>query len=183
MRRVSDGALFDWRIVAQPDTAVGKGSQRVSYSEANYELLRIGTGGLLGRQDIRAGETYSLSVEVQGAILTGTVTVPGVPLIVRSPDLLSADSVVWHTASWASGYSIVTQDFFPLSDFTTDTVYRFDSRLDDNLSNKGTTVRAYEAQLFAYLTDRRVGRSGVKGGLGVFGAYNADSLPPRRPGQ
>jgi hypothetical protein len=178
MRRASDGALFDWRTVAQPDTAVGNGSEFLRYSQGNYELPRVGFGGLLGRQDIRPGDTYNLLIEVDGRLLTGVVTVPGMPAILRSPALTIADSVVWRSATGAVGYSIVTQDFFPLSDFTVDTVYRFSSRLD-NTSSKGTTVRAYEAQLFSYLTDRHVGRAGLSAGLGVFGAYNADSLPAR----
>lgn len=181
MRRARDSALFDWRAVTPPDTAVGRGGQFVLYSEGNYELPSVGSAPRLGRQDIRSGETYTLVVETEGRIVTGSVTVPGVPTIVRNMDMFSHDSVAWAASGGASGYSIVTQDFFPLSDFTTDTLYHFDTR-NDNRSTKGTVVRAYEHQLFSYLTDRRLGRSGLIGALGVFGAYNSDSLPARWAG-
>jgi hypothetical protein len=181
MRRLSDGALFDWRPVTPSDTAVGNGNEYVLPSEANYELPRAGSGGLLGRQDIVAGESYGLLIEVDGRTVQGLTKVPGVPTIVRSAALLSQDSLVWATAAGAGGYSVVTQDFFPLSDFTRDTLYRFDGP-NDNISAKGTVVRAYEPGLFSYLTDRRRGSAGVTGALGVFGAYNSDSLPARWPG-
>lgn len=174
MRRASDGSLFDWRLVPTADSIV-VAATAVDSRDGNYSLPRVGTSGRLGRADLQADETYTLLVEVGGRTVTGQVTIPGVPVISRTPELANADSLIWRRVAGAGGYSVDTQDFYPIFDFTTDTVFRFDSRI----LNHGTVVRAYESQLFAYTVDERVGRAGVVGALGVFGAYNADSLPRR----
>ena len=189
MRRLSDGALFDWRPVAPefdlpPADSTAVGGSFIIPLNGNYLLPRVGLAGRLGRQDLAAGETYTLVVEVQGRNIIGQVTIPGVPTLVRTPDLANGDSVVWRRVDGAEGYSVTTPDFYPLFGFTKDTVFQFDSRIQAGQARTGTVVRAYEPQLFAYVqnfrfTNSRVGRAGIVGGLGVFGAYNSDSLPPR----
>lgn len=176
MRRKSDGALFDWRALSPADSATGV-ADRSDPASGNYLLPRTGSGGRLGQRDLAGGETYSLLVTVGGQTVTGQVTVPHAP----TAEWTSDRAVQWRRVDGASGYSVTTQDYFPLFGFTRDTVYQFDRRIPDNRSGIGTIVRAYEAQLFDYLADRRQGRAGLVGALGVFGAYNSYSLPPRQP--
>lgn len=178
MRRASDGALFDWTVVPTRDSFV-VGVYGVGLSDANYMLPRVGSAGRLGRQDLQAGETYTLIILVDGTTITGQVTIPGVPTINRAIAYTTGDSMAWRRVAGVPGYSVTTQDFFPIFEFTKDTTFRFDAPILNNQNGHGTVVRAYDPQLFLYETDERAGRAGIIGALGVFGAYNTDSLPKR----
>jgi hypothetical protein len=178
MRRVSDGALLDWRpnTPAKPRVVLSGG---LLTEDGNYVLPLHGAAGRLGRIDLVPGDQYELFVDVGTVAIRGSVSMPAVPQAAfESNDPVPVLS--WKPVVGAGGYSVTTQDFMPTFAFTRDTVFHFDGPIGiDNISGIGTIVRAYEPQLFSYLADPHVGRAGITGALGVFGAYNSRALPPR----
>ncbi len=180
MRRAADGALFDWRAQMMTEPAVHAAGSTISSDAGNYRLPLVGSGALLGRQDIRAGESYSLLVESGGRVITGMTTVPGIPSLVRVPSVAS-DPFIWHSVGGAGGYSISAPPFFPFFGTTPDTSFTFESGSSCCTSAAGIVVRAYDSQLYSYVVDGRLGRSGLSAGLGVFGSFNTDSIvDPRK---
>jgi hypothetical protein len=177
VRRVADGALLDWREIQPSRPGVILAGPLVT-EDGNYVLPLHGSGGRLGRIDLVPGDRYEITVDVDTLTIHGSASIPDVAQPVfesGSP----TDLLRWPRVAGAGGYSVTSQDYTPTFTFTGDTVVQFDERIDNNISGTGTIVRAYDPQLYAFLVDRRAGRSGIDRGLGVFGAYTSRSIPPR----
>lgn len=177
MRRTSDGALLDWRPNTPAKPYVGL-TRALLTEDGNYVLPLHGAAGRLGRIDLVPGDQYELFVDVGAVAIRGTASIPAVPqaAFVDTNDALPVLS--WKPVPGVGGYSVTTQDFMPIFAFTRDTAFHFDGPIH-NMSGVGTIVRAYEPQAFSYLADPHVGRVGITGALGVFGAYASFRLPPR----
>ena len=176
MRRVSDGALLDWRPNT-PAKSYVRLTRELLTEDGNYVLPLHGAAGRLGRIDLMPGDQYELFVDVGAVAIRGTASVPAVPQAAFETNG-ALPVLSWKPVPGVGGYSVTTQDFLPIFAFTRDTVFHFDGPIE-NISGFGTIVRAYEPQLFSYLADPHVGRVGITGALGVFGAYSSFRLPPR----
>lgn len=164
MRRMGDGATFDWRhehlFGFVPFEDIGS----TNLSEANYILADSATARGLGRVDLEAGDTYEVRVAAGQAEITGTVTVPdafSVAVVDRGEDRRA----VWPTVEGAEGYSVSLVELDGRGTFL-----QRDTTISLSSDARVVTVRAMGPQAFRYLVDPDLRRSGIQGGLGVLGA-------------
>jgi hypothetical protein len=143
---------------------------------ANYYLPEESSGNGLAYRDLEPGETYELEIETEGVVLRGRATIPeslAVSVLVQGSHRIA----VWPRVRGAGGY-IVVADPYP-GELQADTTYVIPA---DVPAGALLQVRALDENLYRYLADERVGRSGIDRGYGVFGAVVfADALVPARP--
>lgn len=166
MRRVSDGARFDWReyadLIAEPGT-----SSSVHLLEANYHLPDASGPYGLGADSIRPGETYTIEIETEGVTLRGEATVPEdftVSVVVRDGRRVAE----WPRVKGAAGYFVGAGTEF--AEPQTDTFYVI---RDDIRAGEKVRVTALDANLFRYSSDDELDRAGIDAGFGVFGAVSS----------
>lgn len=152
MRRSSDARSFIWRPVE---------SQQLFFPfvSGNYALDDSSSSLGLGRADMRPGDRYELTIETQGVLVVGTVTLPDRP----TPRLLrgqARDTIVWSPVQGAAAYR--TPDGLVVSD----TIWT-GPRASDTVRY---TVTALDPQLASYLQSPTLAQSGISGALGLFGA-------------
>ncbi len=163
MRRASDGRLFDWR--EQPTISIGIGQL-----SGNYVLAEaLSDVGALGRDSLMPGDRYDLWVETRGRTITGSVTLPGRPVL-RLHRGVELDTIMWAPVAGAAAYR------------TPDGRLSADTMWIGNRQSAGTRyfVTAVDPQLAQYLRSPRLAQSGVAGSLGLFGGQVTVSLkvPP-----
>jgi len=167
MRRVADGALFDWRSLGL------EGEAPVSVTSAdliaaNYILADTATTRGLGYPDVRPGGRYNLTIVAGEHTLHGSVTVPDTFRIEFRDE---RRSVVWPSARGAAGYSVaLTAGGTTLQ---TDTTFRIPS----TVTSGSIFVTALDSNLYDYMVRDELPRSGIDAGFGVFGAA-IRALPP-----
>lgn len=172
MRRVSDGARYDWRNESLFSLVPFDQGTSVQLFEGNYLLRDSTTSRGLGRRALEPGGTYELRVEAAGRVIRGRVTIPdtfGISLVERDDGDVVA---VWPDVEGAAGYSVEgTGDeiFRP--------VFQADTTWDVRPGTLSLTVRAADPHAFRYLTDDDARRAGVEGALGVFGAIQTAEVP------
>ncbi|HEX7091865.1 MAG TPA: hypothetical protein VF192_17235 [Longimicrobiales bacterium] len=175
MRRASDGAPFDWRaysnLIDEPGT-----SSSIGLDKANYYLPEESSGNGLAYRDLEPGETYELEIETEGVVLRGRATMPEsftVHVLVQDGHRIA----VWPRVRGAGGYIVVAYPY--PGELQADTTYVIPA---DVPAGTGLGVRALDENLYRYLADERVGRSGIDRGYGVFGAVVSASVTvPERP--
>lgn len=163
MRRLSDGARFDWdknTLFGPPHFDHGSLPRM---QDANWLLADSATGEGLGYPSVAPGYTYELVIESHGAAIRGTTTVPdtfSIAVATRNGHRVA----VWPTVDGAAGYAVNAVGDGESLTFQTDTTYR--------LSPEATAleVKAVDPNAFRYATDEDARRAGIEGGLGVFGA-------------
>lgn len=163
MRRLSDGALFDWTS-ERADVSLDFGIAGPRMQSANWLLADSATSAGLGQPSLEPGETYELVVETGSEVIRGKTTIPDT----FSVSVLERDGqrvAVWPTVDGAVAYSVdavgVDEPFY---DFQPDTTYELDA------AATAVSVRAVGPHAFRYATDEDARRAGIEGGLGVFGA-------------
>jgi len=176
MRRLSDGATFGWTPQQAPGPVdIGDfGLISARLSEANWLLADSVTEAGLGRTSLAPGDTYELVIETGGEVIRGRATIPdsfGVSVIRRD----SARVAVWPSVDGAAGYAVDAPgagDTLPLYRSPTDTTYELAP------SDTSVSVRAVGPNVYSYDTGPEVGRAGIEGGLGVFGAVQEARWEP-----
>lgn len=180
MTRVTDGATFDWQWLETPHQVISVGAPAPEHR--NYLLPSVGTGGRLGARDLRAGERYRLHVVAGAHTMEGEVRIPDRIRFV--PDPGGADSVAhWHRVAGAGAF--LTYEVNPgqpvyalLGQDTTATVWP--AYLPAGSLNPDGTfdlmVTAIDSNYTAFLRDRRVSASGIRGGRGVLGAFTRGTV-------
>lgn len=162
MRRLSDGARFDWR--EERDVQLGFDIAAPPLRTANWLLADSATGAGLGRPSLEPGQTYELVVETGGEVIRGRATIPdtfSVSVVERGGGQLA----VWPTVDGAAAYSVdAVGAGGPFHTLQTDTTFL----LADSAT--ALSVIAVGPATHRFMTDEEVRRAGVVGGLGVFGA-------------
>lgn len=169
MRRVSDGASFDWRhggiFGSVPFSETGGALQT---GEGNYVLADSATESGLGRAELEPGTAYSLRVVTDQAEITGTVTMPDSFSITRAGSG-EVRRAVWPDVEGAGGYSV--QTFFGEEQ---DVRLQRDTAVSVPAGPGSIFVRALDPQAFRYVSDPDARRAGIEGGLGVLGAIQVE---------
>lgn len=168
MRRTSDGAPFVWRDLGRVGEArVEVGGARLI--EANYQMADSLSDEGLGYAQVEPGRRYDLHVVTEGREIHGSALVPdSFELSVAVED--GRRVAVWPNVDGAAGYSVFPGDGF--AELVTDTSFVLDPE------DRGTvTVWAADANVFEYLSNEELDRSGVEGALGVFGAITIARAP------
>ncbi len=169
MRRASDGAPFDWRAHTRLYPEAGR-IDFVELNSGNYYLPEKSSGNGLVYEDLEPGETYELEIETEGVVLRGRATIPEsftVSILVQGSHRIA----VWPRVRGAGGYIVGGE-----GEVQADTTYVIPA---DVPAGTRLQVRAVDENLYRYLADERVGRSGIDRGYGVFGAVVfADALVP-----
>lgn len=171
MRRLSDGALFAWRSARTPGP-VNFGRSGAELWRANWHLADSATSEGLGRADLEPGATYELVVETEGEVIRGRATIPdtfSVSVLQQGGERVA----VWPSVDGAAGYSV---------DALGDSIrgYRFqpDTTWILTASDTAVTVQAVGPNVARYRADDDARRSGIEGGLGVFGALQKARWEP-----
>lgn len=183
MRRESDNAPFAWKEIPGAVEQPPVGFRGISTAEGNFTLAEARSAEGLGRRDLRAGESYALRIETDGAVVTGVVTIPAKP----EPVLGQAGTrrfVAWPKVEAAASYRIVaeTERFTVWS--TRDTVVELlYDRGAGTPASPEFRVTAVDGNLHRYNTDWTIGSAGISGGFGVFGAVSSTARVelPRDP--
>jgi hypothetical protein len=178
MRRLSDGARFAWRPIDLPTDAVPAAGPR---ARGNYFLPRNGGGAELGSDAIAEGESYELVVEAGPDRIVGRTRVPGQFEFVR--EATDGDSIVrWRRAPGAAAYMFhIFTDFRPTED--TFAIVRRPVPFPGEPPIPAIKIRVFalDSNYAAFASDRRVARSGISGGWGVFGSFSwGDTELPAR---
>lgn len=161
MRRASDGAPFDWRAHTGLDPEAAGSIDFIELNWANYYLPEESSGNGLAYGDLEPGETYELEIETEGVTLRGRATMPEsftVSVLVQDGRRIA----VWPRVRGAGGYIVGVE-----GELQADTSYVIPA---DVPAAARLEVRAVDENLYRYLADERVGRSGIDRGYGVFGA-------------
>jgi hypothetical protein len=183
MRRSSDGAFFGW-AARTPSSAMAPVDLRgISVSEGNYVLERAGTAAGLGADSIAPLDSYTLTIDTQGSLVTGRTTVPGLP----QPRLVIDGTrrfVVFPRVAGAAGYiedaDTEREVFGPF--LSTDTVLELRFARQPIPPNPEFRVIALDTNAFRYLSDTTRASAGLVGALGLFGAASK-SVPLPLPNQ
>lgn len=172
MRRMSDGALFNWYATSPIGTGNPVGG--------NYALANGPSAAGLGRIDLKAGETYTLELTVDGRIITGRTTIPDhpQPRLVVLPD--KSRMVVWPRVASAGAYGLEISSDAAHTQTTTDTFYVLHDDFFPNNPESNVVVIAMDSNWARYRYDSTVMSKGLKGAYGVFGAMSRTTLalPP-----
>ncbi|HSJ13930.1 MAG TPA: hypothetical protein VK939_05920 [Longimicrobiales bacterium] len=158
MTQASNDAPFAWRTTGFCDEVF---ATNPSLPGASCCTLPFAHPDSLGAEDLRAGETYSMSMRSESVIATGRTTIPG-PFsvhVVRTEDGWRA---VWSRSPGAGGYSVTDGDFRV-------TLTQDSSLLLPAAGERFIHVEALDENLYRYLQGTIV-RSGIDAGQGVFGA-------------
>lgn len=176
MRRESDDAVFDWREDVLPGDSLGA-------AFGNYVLAESASTRGLGRRDLEPGDTYSVDVVLDGATITGGVTIPERPrpvLIVRDD---GRRMVVWPRVPAAGLYLLNAESDFVEGYATTDTFYvlRDEFPFAPGSPPRPFTVTALDTNLARYRSDTTLRSSGIEGAYGLLGAKSRATIdiPPR----
>jgi hypothetical protein len=175
MRRLSDGARFDWRAVDTPTDAV---PVLRPLARGNYFLpRRSGTGGL-GSDSIVEGAVYELVAQAGPHQIVGRTRVPGKIEFVREP--ADGDSIVrWrrdpNAARYAAEYAFDGYLLLASIEDTAIVVRRapaFPGQLEPMTPTRVIArVIALDSNYAAFRSDVRVERAGITGAWGVFGSF------------
>lgn len=169
MRRVSDGTQFGWRGYGLTGGLVQR--EGVGLGESNYYLPDSATApDTLGALSLQPGEAYDLYVETDGVTIRGSVIIPGqvLPIITQENN---RGVVRWPKATGAGGYVVALPG--PDVQVVLDTFFVLPSDLP---RGSRVVVQALDHNLHRFLVDRRLGRSGLDNGFGVFGALTEASV-------
>lgn len=164
MRRASDGALFDWRAHTRLYPEAGGSIDFIELNWANYYLPETSSGNGLAYEDLEPGETYELEIETEGVVLRGRATIPEsftVSVVVQGGHRIAVRPRVRGAGGYIVG--VDTHGDEPQAD----TTYLIPANVP---AGARLEVRAVDENLYRYLSDDRVGRSGIDHGYGVFGA-------------
>lgn len=174
MWRTSDGRRFDWRAFPNASVSPGTG-QSVEIHMANYYLPDSTTAAGLGAADLRWGETYELKIETEGVVVRGRVTIPAA--FTAKVEVRDGQRIVtWPRVAGAAGYSVGA---YPYSrQLQRDTFYVVPADAPPG----PMSITAVDPNLYQYLIDENLARSGIDAGYGVFGAISATwvDLPSAR---
>jgi hypothetical protein len=169
MRGAADGALFDWQDRNRSGPAPVD-AHNASLAHGNYELPAAGSGSRLGGQDVTPLARYNVTVEVGGRVLSGSTLVPaGFPLTAerRGDDWL----VSWPHVAGAAAYSVEVRGPGAPPAFQTDTFVLIPPPHPAAWTpTTEVVIKALDTNLARYVLDRRVSRSGLDDGFGVFGS-------------
>lgn len=176
MRRLSDGATFEWTSQRAPGPVdvVDFGFLSARLGEANWHLADSATSDGLGRASLEPGQTYELVIETGGEVIRGRATIPdsfGVSVIQKD----SARVAVWPSVDGAAGYAVDAPgagDSLPLYRSPSDTTYELSP------ADTAVSVRAVGPNVYRYDTDPEARRAGIEGGFGVFGAIREARWEP-----
>lgn len=184
MRRKADGAMFRWREGARHLKEPPAGHRGLALTNgASYVLDEDSSALGLGRRQLRALETYAIRIETGGVVITGEARIPAAPIatLVRTD---SGMAVVWKRAEGAAAYFFQADTERFTGFFMTDTVVQlhFD-RGDGTPAQPQARIIAYDSSVARYVADSTIGRAGITGALGIFGAVSSTrlQLPSRVP--
>lgn len=173
MRRASDGARFDWRAYPILESTTGL-EEKFDLGYANYYLPDSATVAGLGAADLRSGETYELEIETEGVVIRGRVMIPAA--FNATVEVRDGKRIVsWPHVAGAGGYIVGA---YPYSrEAQRDTFYVVPA--DSPPGHLG--IVAVDPNLYRFMTDENLGRSGIDAGFGVIGAISSTSvqLPPQ----
>ena len=177
MRRVSDGAIFDWQLDTSPQPS------SVPFG-GNYVLAESANSRGLGRRDLEAGERYTLEVSISDRTITGRVTIPSHPaphLVVKSNGVRVVE---WPRIAAAGEYRLDIESEFPRNYATRDTFFVLKDAPPGGQwpAHPQFSITAIDTNWYRYSRDNTAVRAGVQGGFGVFGAMSASSIEIPRPG-
>lgn len=166
MTAASDNALLGWRE-DRPHNFTGPGSYPAPNMRTwNYHLPDEREAGLGGTGDLLPGAAYRLEIETGDHLITGEVVIPG-QIEPRRVTVEGVDMLTWPSVPRAAGYRI----FFGLKPrLTPDTIFPVPA------GQRSARIEAVDANLWAYLTDQDLSRSGIEGARGVLGAVTTATL-------
>lgn len=168
MRGAGEVARFRWRSLACSGE-VG-GYPGVSFNDANYYLPDSSTAEGRGAEAIQPDHTYEILIETAGRTIQGSVRVPAsftASVVVRD----GQRTAVWPQVAGAAGYQIRLPDDRLI--LQRDTSYVLP---EEAFGGGDAEIRALDPNLWRYVTEDRIARSGIEGGLGVFGAITRARL-------
>lgn len=178
MWRKSDGAPFRWSEGARYLKEPPVGPRGLVLTNGASFVLEEDSSALgLGRRQLRALESYSLRIETGGVVITGEARIPAAPIatLVRTD---SGMAIAWNRAEGAAAYFFQADTERFTGFFMTDTVVQlhFD-RGDGTPAQPEARIVAYDSNVARYVADSTVGRSGITGAFGLFGAVSSTRLP------
>lgn len=173
MRRLRDGAPFDWRNESVFGSIEFDQGSDLQLIEGNYLLSDTATARGLGFENLEPGATYELVVETDGRVIRGRATIPDTFDITILDIGEEEATAAWPDVAGAAGYSVTAA-----GDDVTEPVFQTDTTFDLRPGTVSVTVRAVGPQAFRYVTDEDVRSAGIQGALGVFGAVQAAEFPP-----
>lgn len=168
MRPTGTTAQFRWRALACSGE-VG-GYPAVSFNDANHYLPDPTTAEGLGAEAIQPGGAYELLIETGGRTIRGSVRVP-VSFSASASEHNGRRMAVWPRVVGAAGYQIRLPDERLVTQ--TDTSFTVP---DEVLRGEQIEIRALDPNLWRYVTEDQLHRSGIDGGFGVFGAISTARL-------
>lgn len=169
MTRQSDGLQFSWTDMGQRGRLPGD-VMNAALLTGNYGLADAPSTGTGGSSDINAGDTFSLAVQTGGATVTGTTTVP--PTFIIAVTIVGGQRVAHWPRHLPGQMFSVELHGEAAPRIQAETLYAV-PRLTESTS---LTVTAMDANLSAYVADKKATSSGVTGAFGVFGAITRASL-------
>jgi hypothetical protein len=174
MQRSSDGALFGWTERTPSSARRPVDDRGISVTDGNYILNHATTAGGLGADSIAPLESYTLTIDTEGSLITGRTTVPGLP----QPRLVTEGTqrfVVFPPVPGAAGYiehaDTEHEVFGPF--LSTDTVLELRFGRQPIPQNPEFRVVALDTNAFRYLSDTTRASAGLVGALGLFGAASS----------
>lgn len=169
MRPATGGPPFAWRSgqpYANCSALHAYESARV-WANANYHLPATVPGDSAGAAHLDHNARYLLYVETEGRTIRGEAVIPDT-FTVSITGRTGERMLVWPRVAGAGGYAVS----FDTGDETVqpDTFLAVPPRADY------ASVRALDENLYRYMSDGRVGRAGIEGAYGVFGALSFDDI-------
>ena len=181
LARSRDASLFN---VAERSPAPGVPAfegREINQADGNY-VVPVSPAQGLGALDIRPLESYDLTIETSGRIVTGVVVVPAEPAP-RMVVLAGVRTVVFPPVAGAVAYlvSADTERWPPR--LVTDTVVqlRYDREPMFVPPSPEFRIVALDSNFYRYVSDTTVATAGLTGALGVFAGASSARLSLPQP--
>ena len=172
-----DGSSFMFKERAAPGPTPGVGRSGATLEDGNFILPFSGSATEAGASALKQLRIYDLRIETEGRVITGKVLIPDTP----HPSVIQNAGkrfVVFPAVAGAAAY-LVGGDTELYQHVISGTEVQLQYDVDPAFvpANPEFRVIALDSNLVRYMSDSTRSRSGVEGGLGLFGAVSSARLP------
>ncbi len=173
----SSGKQFIWN---RTDTSTSAASYRPYVG--NYALPDSGYAGVLGRNNLEYGESYTLRLVVDGNTIEGVTTMPWPPELTVSRGS-STTTISWRQQAGVTYYEII--GIGSINQITADTQVvipnsSLPAAIPDWIPPRQIRIRALDRNLAAFLRNGSLAASGISSGYGVFGSASSSYVNLKR---
>ena len=173
----ANGTTFNFAERTTASAIPGVDRQGASLEDGNFILPFASSATASGASELRALGTYNLRIETGGRVITGKVLIPDRPQPMFMQDGAKR-FVIFPEVAGAAAYLVGGDTELYPHVIRTNQVQLF-YNVDPAYvpANPEFRVVALDSNIVRYMSDSTISRSGIEGGLGLFGAVSSASIP------